>query len=92
MSDKKTMTEEIKVQGENLLAKVKELIHEGNVRSVSLKNEEGRTLLMIPVNAGLAVGAVAIAMAPVLVGVGAIAAVMSNVTIVVERDAEPTAK
>ena len=92
MSDKKTMTEEIKVQGENLLAKVKELIHEGNVRSVSLKNEEGRTLLMIPVNAGLAVGAVAIAMAPVLVGVGAIAAVVSNVTIVVERDAEPTAK
>ena len=92
MSDKKTMTEEIKVQGENLLAKVKELIHEGNVRSVSLKNEEGRTLLMIPVNAGLAVGALAIAMAPVLVGVGAIAAVVSNVTIVVERDTEPTAK
>ena len=92
MSEKKTITEEIKVKGDHLLAKVKELIHEGNVRSVSLKNEEGRTLLMIPVNAGLAVGALAIAMAPVLVGVGAIAAVVSNVTIVVERDTEPTAK
>lgn len=78
-------TEEFKVSGENLLGKVRELINEGNVRRIYIKNDEGRTLLEVPLNAGLAVTAVAAVFAPVLVAVGAIAAMMTSVTVAVVR-------
>lgn len=74
-------TEEHRVTGEGLVAKVKELIHEGNVRRIIVKNEEGRTLLEIPLTVGV-VGAVFL---PVLVALGAIAALAKSYTLVVEK-------
>lgn len=80
-------TEEHRVSGEGLVAKVKELIHEGNVRRIIVKNEEGRTLLEIPLTFGV-VGAVFL---PVLVALGAIAALAKSYTLVVEKQ-EPDAE
>lgn len=78
-------SESFEVSGENLLAKVKELIEAGNIRRIIIKRE-GNTLLEIPLNAGLAVTAVTAVFSPVLIAVGAIAAVLTQVTVVVERD------
>ncbi len=75
--------EEHKVSGKQLLERVKQLIHEGNVRKIIIKNDVGRSLLEIPLTLGVA-GAVFL---PVFAAVGAIAALASNYTIVVERDA-----
>lgn len=87
MSEMKTQFEEFEVSGENLLAKVREVLHEGNVTKVILKRE-GATLLELPLTAGLAVTVLTAAMAPALVAIGAIAAVVSQVTLVVERRVE----
>lgn len=84
----RTTFETLHVAGDELLRKVKELIHEGNVRRIILKQEDGTTLLEVPLSAGVGVAAVSVALAPVLVAVGAIAAVLSNVTIVVERTSD----
>ena len=81
MSEDKTFTEEIKTTGEQLLAKVKELVHEGNVRRIIVQNEEGKTLIEIPLTLGV-VGALLL---PVAAGLGAIAALVADCTIVVER-------
>ena len=75
------MTEEIQVMSANLVEKVKELIHEGNVRRVLIKNEEGHTLVEIPVTLAV-IGAVA---APTLAAVGGIAAAVTKCRVVVER-------
>ena len=69
--------EEVKVKGEDLLKKVKELIHEGNIRRIIIKNESGETYIEIP----LTLGVVGMVVAPVLAAVGAIAALASNFTI-----------
>jgi hypothetical protein len=73
--------EEIKVAGRDLVDKVKALIHEGTIHRVIIKNEEGHTLMEVPVTFAC-VGAIA---APVLAAVGAIAAMVTHCTIVVER-------
>lgn len=78
----KTTSEEFKVNGEELVAKVKQLINEGNVRRIIIKNKDGKSLVELPLTIGV-VGAV---FAPVLAGVGAIAALVTECTIVVERD------
>ncbi len=74
-------TEEIRVRGEELLAKVKELVHEGNVRRLIIKNEEGTTLIEVPLTVGV-LGAVLL---PVWAAIGAVAALATDCTIVVER-------
>jgi hypothetical protein len=81
MSEEKVRIEEFRVSGEGLLAKFKELVHEGNVRRVAIKNEEGRTLIDIPLMLGV-VGAV---LAPQAAAIGAIAALVTDCTIVVEK-------
>ena len=82
MSDpKEPRTEEFRLDGGKVLDKVKELIHAGNVRRIVLKNEEGKTLMEIPLTWGL-VGA---ALLPILAAVGALAAVVTRMVIVVER-------
>ena len=73
--------EELKVTGENLLKTVRELIHEGNVRRISIRNEQGHTLLEIP----LAFGLVGALFAPVWAAVGAMAAMATGFSIIVER-------
>ena len=77
-----TYTEEIQVMGEQLITKVKELVHEGNVRRVIIK-QDGRSVVEFP----LTVGVVGTVIAPVLAAVGAIAAVLTECTIEVERTA-----
>jgi hypothetical protein len=74
-------TEEFKLSGGELVDKIKELIHQGNIRRIILKNEEGKTLIEIPLTLGL-VGA---ALMPVIAAVGAIAALVARLTLVVEK-------
>lgn len=73
--------EQFKVYGHEALKKVKELIKEGNVRRIIIKDEKGKTMVEIPVTVAV-VGAV---LAPILAAVGALAALVSRCTIVVER-------
>ena len=80
----KTFFEEVKVLGNELADKVKTLIHEGNVRRIIIKNEQGHTFVEIPVSVA-AVGAV---FAPVLAAVGTLAAMAAKFTIVVEKARE----
>lgn len=87
MSDKGS-TEEFEVTVGNVVGKIMELIREGNVRRMTLKRG-GKTLVEIPLNVGLTVGTVTALVAPLLLGVGAVAAMVGKVTIVVERPADP---
>jgi CBS domain-containing protein len=80
----KIKTEEYTVTGDSLLAKVKELVHEGNIRRIIIKNEDGKTLIEIP----LTWGVVGILLAPSLAAVGAIAALVTDSTILVEKVVE----
>jgi hypothetical protein len=85
MSEKPGRVEEFVVSGDSLIAKIKELLHEGNVRRVSLQTEDGKTLIEIPLMVGMA-GVVAGALiAPVWAAIGAIAALVVKLKIVVER-------
>lgn len=77
--------EEHRVPGDQLLARAKELIHEGNVRRLIVKNEQGHTVVEIPLTMGV-VGAL---LAPAAAAIGAIAAVAGHYTLVVERRTPP---
>lgn len=85
-SDSKTWYEEFTVSGGQALDKVKEVIAEGNVRRVFIKNSDGKVLLEVPLTAGVAVTAVTAMIAPALVAIGAVAAFVAQVTIGVERE------
>ena len=85
MTNSGPRTEEFKVSGANLKAKLKEVIRKGTVRRVVIKNAQGRTVLDIPLTAGL-LGA---ALLPFWAAVGGIAALASDYTIMVEHT-EPT--
>lgn len=74
-------TEEFKINGEELLARVKQLLHEGNVRRIIIKNEQGETIIEIP----LTIGAIGALLVPTLAAVGTIAALVTKCTIVVEK-------
>lgn len=73
----------IDVEGDSLLTKVKELVSEGNVRRIKISNEEGEQLIEIP----LTVGVVGVLLLPVWAAIGAIAAVVTDAKIEIERDA-----
>ena len=74
--------EEFEVKGEDLLIKIKELIKEGNIRKITIKSEEGKTLIQIPLTLGV-VGAILL---PVWAAIGAIAAIVTKATISIERE------
>ncbi|HEX3928786.1 MAG TPA: DUF4342 domain-containing protein [Gemmatimonadales bacterium] len=74
-------TEEIKIAGEKLVERVKELVKEGNARRIIVKNDQGHAIFEIP----LTVGAVGAFFLPVWVALGSIAALASHYTLVVER-------
>ena len=78
MTNKK---EEFKVSGEGIVEKIKEIIKEGNARRIIIKNDEGESVAEFP----LTVGAVGALVAPILAAVGAIAALLTKCTIVVEK-------
>lgn len=81
MSEEKVHTEEFSVNGEELLGKIKELIHEGNIRRITIKNKEGKIVMEIPMTLGV-VGAL---IAPQLAALGAIAALVAEATVIVEK-------
>jgi hypothetical protein len=81
MSEPKTHSEEFQIHGEELVTKIKELVRQGNIRRITIRNEEGRTLFEIP----LTWGVVSALVAPQLAALGAIAALISKASVVVER-------
>jgi hypothetical protein len=81
MEGKQKTNETYRVKGEEIVQKVKELIKEGNARRIIIKNEKGETLMEMP----LTFGAVGVVVAPMLAAVGAMAALLTNCTIEVER-------
>ena len=81
-------TEEFTLNGDEVIAKVKELVREGNIRRIIIKNEDGRTMLEVP----LTIGVIGAALLPVFAAIGAAAALATRCTIVVERDEAPPAQ
>lgn len=81
MSEEKVKYEEFRVDGDVLVAKIKEILHAGNVRRIIIKNDKGETLVEVPLTVGV-VGAVLL---PVWAAIGAIAALAAKLTIVVEK-------
>ncbi|HOP09487.1 MAG TPA: DUF4342 domain-containing protein [Candidatus Methanofastidiosa archaeon] len=83
MSEKKTSSTEFKVSADELVSKVKELIHEGNIRRIKVKQDE-KVLMEVP----LSVSVIGIVLAPTLAALGALAALVTECTIEIEREIE----
>ena len=81
MSEERVHTEEFHVNGEELLARIKKLLHEGNIRRIIIKDKEGKTVMEIP----LTIGVVGVLLAPTLAALGAVAALVTEATVVVEK-------
>jgi len=81
MSEEKIRREEFAISGEKLVSTVKELVRQGNIRRVTIKNKEGKTLIEIP----LTFGVVGVLFLPTLAAIGAIAALVTECAIVVEK-------
>ena len=85
MSESTSRSEEFQFSGDTLLAKIKEIIREGNIRRVVIKNDDGRVLIDIP----LTIGVVGTLLAPQLAAIGAIAALVLKGSIVIEKEMPP---
>lgn len=85
MDEKRPRVEEFTLNGDEVVARVKELIQEGNVRRLVIKNEDGRVLLEVPLTIGVVGGVIGVAFLPVLAAIGALAALATRLSIVVER-------
>jgi hypothetical protein len=83
MTEPTVRTEEFQLDGDKILEKIKEILREGNIRRIIIKNEDGRVLMDIPVTLGV-VGAV---LAPQLAAIGAVAALLTRCTLIVEKNA-----
>lgn len=81
MNGDKTRTEELVVDGEKLVSTIKELVHQGNIRRITVKNRDGKELIELP----LSIGVVGMLLLPTLAALGAIAALVTECTIVIER-------
>lgn len=86
--EKPRWIEEIEIAGDQLVAKVKELIREGNIRRLIIRKSDGDILIEIPLSAGLAVGGVTTLFAPVLVALGAMAGMIASFKVEVIRRAD----
>lgn len=86
MDEEKVRTEEYRVSADETVAKVKELIAEGNIRRIIIQSEEGKNLIEFPLTVGVAAAAGVLFLAPLLAAVGALAAIVTDLTIVVERE------
>lgn len=88
MSESTSRSEEFQFSGDTLLAKIKDILREGNIRRVVIKNEDGRVLIDIP----LTIGVVGTLLAPQLAAIGAIAALVLKGSIVIEKEAQPASQ
>ncbi len=86
MSDEKVKTEVFKVSADETVAKVKEIVAEGNVRRIIIQNDDGKTLIEFPLTIGVAAAAGVLLLAPLLAALGVLAAILTDLTIVVERE------
>lgn len=77
--------EEFSLNGDALVAKVRELIHQGNIRRIIVKNEQGNVLIEIPLTVGVVGGAIGVTLFPVIAAVGAIGALVAHLTIAIEK-------
>ena len=84
-SSQKVRVEEFNISGDTLLDKIKELVHQGNIRRIVIKNETGSTLLEIPMTVGLVGGAISVTLFPFFAAIGAIGALVARLKIVIER-------
>ena len=89
-AEERHINEQLEVAGNQVVDRVRQLIDEGNVRRLILRNPEGRVLLEIPLTAGVAVGGAVFWLNPLLAGLGAIAALLARVSIEIVRE-EPDA-
>ena len=80
-----TRTEEVDIEGRDLVDTVRKLVQEGNVRRLIIKNPEGDILLEIPLTAGVAIGGALVVLTPVLAALGALAALLARVRLVIVR-------
>ena len=85
----RTWVEELELAGNELVDRVKELVQEGNVRRLIIRNQEGKALLEIPLTAGVAVGGVITLFNPLLAALGAFAAFLARVRVEVVREEPP---
>jgi hypothetical protein len=83
MADENVKKEEFKIDGDKLVAKIKEIVHEGNIRRVIIKSEDGKSVLM---EFPLTIGVMGAVLLPLWVALGAIAALAAKYTIVVEKN------
>jgi Domain of unknown function (DUF4342) len=83
--DERTFTEQIEIAASDLVDRTKELIEEGNVRRIIIRNEENEVLMEVPLTAGVVVGGAVTIVAPVLAALGALAALLTHVKIEVVR-------
>lgn len=81
----RTVVDWITVAGDQLIATVKQLVADGNVRRVILRDSSGREFLSVPLTASAVVGGITVLAAPVLAAIGVIAAMVAEVTLEVER-------
>jgi hypothetical protein len=81
----KVRVEEFSINGDALVGKIKELIHQGNIRRITIKNEEGHTLIEIPLTIGVVGGVVGTAVFPIVAALGAIGALVAHLTIAIEK-------
>ena len=79
--DENKNTEEFKINGEDLIAKIKEIVKQGNAKKITIKGKEGNEIISFPVTVGVA----GLVLAPVFAAVGAIAALATECTIIIER-------
>jgi hypothetical protein len=84
-TEENVTVEEFTISGNDLVVKVKELIHEGNIRRIIIKNEEGRVLIEIPLTVGFVGGVLSAALFPVVAAVGVIGAMVTHLTVVIEK-------
>ena len=84
--DPRTLTEEISVRGADLVEKVKTLIQEGNVRRLVVRRPTGEALVEIPLTAGVGIAGILTLMTPVLAALGAMAALLADFRVQIERD------
>ena len=87
MTDAKSFTEELKVEGKELVDTVKRIIHEGNVRRIVVRNADSRTVLDIPVNAGV----LGVVVFPLVATLATIAVYAAHYTLIIERSGPPAA-
>ncbi|MCK4322299.1 DUF4342 domain-containing protein [candidate division WOR-3 bacterium] len=83
--EERTWIEEIEIAGSELVERVKELVREGNVRRLIIRNSSGELLMEIPLTAGVAVGGVVTIIAPLLAALGAMAALLVKVKVEIVR-------